>query len=70
MHSRRNVKTRMPRKMWLDNIKYYGIISVHRSKNQIDSSFFTYFGVISLKRMRLHPDPSDGIWVKSQTTNA
>ena len=25
---------------------------VHGSKNQIDSSFFTYFGAISLKRMR------------------
>ena len=25
---------------------------VHGSKNQIDSNFFTYFGVISLKRMR------------------
>ena len=24
---------------------------IHGSKNQIDSSFFTYFGAISLKRM-------------------
>ena len=67
-----------PGLVWHRRKAYYMEYIVHGSKNQIDNSFFTYFGAISLKWMRrfdlLTTDLGHALvvcdLVKSQTTNA